>query len=152
MLFDNWIASLAGSLTGPFLDGGRRRAEVARVREVVTERLAAYKETVIRAVGEAQEAMIRENGQAEYLQALQRQLEVSQSTRDEALERYRKGQENYLTVLSAENAAYQVQREIAQAARQRLAYRVQLYRALGGDWNAILEESTSSTNERKDHE
>jgi len=150
-LFDNWIASLAASLTGPILDGGRRRAEVQRVREVVAERLAAYRETVISAVGEIQEVMIRESGQTEYLKALERQLAASLATREEALERYKKGQENYLTVLSAENGAQQVQRQISLAAHDRLAHRVKLYRALGGDWNAILDE-TSSTNERKNHE
>ncbi len=138
-LFDNWIASLAGSLTGPVLDGGRRRAEADRVREVVAERLAAYKETVLTAIGEVQEAMIRENGQQEYLQALQRQMDASRAAREEALARYRKGQENYLTVLSAESGEQQVQRELSQAAYQRLAYRVQLYRALGGDWNRIMD-------------
>ncbi|MEA3348659.1 MAG: efflux transporter outer membrane subunit, partial [Pseudomonadota bacterium] len=60
-LFDNWIINLAANLAGPIFDGGRRRAEVARVRAVVDERLSLYRETVLNAIVEVEDALTRES-------------------------------------------------------------------------------------------
>jgi outer membrane protein TolC len=49
-ILDNWIYNLAANLAGPIFDGGRRRAEVERVRAVVGERLLNYREVVVNAV------------------------------------------------------------------------------------------------------
>ncbi|MCK5801341.1 MAG: efflux transporter outer membrane subunit, partial [Lentisphaeria bacterium] len=97
-LFDDWIANLAGSLTGPIFEGGRRKAEVARTRAVANERLAAYRETVIRAIKEVEDALVSEQKQREYILALDRNLELSQSSYKEAVNRYRSGLIEYLPV------------------------------------------------------
>lgn len=133
-IFDNWIATLAGSLTGPVFDGGRRRAEVVRIQAVVDEKLASYRAAVYGAVREVEDALVRGWNQAEYLRLLREQLEIARHEYTEARERYRRGLDSYLATLTALSTAQQLERTIVQAHAQQLSYRLQLLRALGGTW------------------
>jgi len=134
LLFDNWMARLAGSITGPIFDAGSRKAEVERTRAVVDERLAAYKLTVATAVQEVEDALVLEAKQGEYIEALKTQLEAARSAYDESLARYRKGLNDYLPVLSALTSVQLLERGLVQAEHDLLVYRVQLHLALGGTW------------------
>ena len=134
LLFDNWMAKLAASITGPIFDAGRRKAEVERTRAVVDERLAAYKQAVVTAVQEVEDALVREAKQREYVDALKFQLETAQASHREALGRYQKGLSDYLPVLSALTYAQSLERSLVQADHDLLVYRTQLHLALGGSW------------------
>lgn len=134
LLFDNWVLALAGSLTGPIFDAGRRKAEVERTLAVVDERLAAYKERVLVAVKEVETALRQETRQVEYIDALHRELEVAALTHRQALERWKKGLSSYLPVLSALTQLQVLERRLLSAEYARLGIRVRLYLALGGDW------------------
>ncbi|MBN2311174.1 MAG: TolC family protein [Candidatus Hydrogenedentes bacterium] len=134
LVFSNWIATLAGSVTGPIFDAGRRKAEVARTRAVVDERLAAYKEAVVTAVKEVEDALVLETKQREYVEAVGVQLDVAQANYDQAIARYLKGLNDYLPVLSALTNLQALQRTIVQAKHDLLVYRVTLHRSLGGSW------------------
>jgi len=138
-LFDNWILNLAGSLTAPFFDAGRRRAEVERQKAIVDERLASYRETVFEGVKDVQDALRREAAAGERLSLLRQQLDLADSSRAQAMQRYLKGQENYLRVLTATLSKQQLQRDVVTLESERISYRIALYRALGGDWLAIME-------------
>lgn len=134
LLLDNWMARLAASVTGPLFDAGRRKAEVARARAAADERLAVYKQAVVTAVKEVENALANEAKQAEYVEALRRELAAAEAGHTEALARYRKGLNDYLPVLSALSNAQTLERGLVFAAHDRLVYRVQLHLALGGDW------------------
>jgi multidrug efflux system outer membrane protein len=133
-LFDNWLANLAGSVTGPIFDGGRRKAEVERARAVVDERLAAYRETVINAIKEVEDALVSEQKQRDYIVALDRNLELSRNSYKEAVNRYRNGLIEYLPVLVELVGLQNLERERVEAQYNLLQYRINLYRALGGTW------------------
>jgi outer membrane protein TolC len=94
--------------------------------------LAAYRESVLNAVKDVQDALVREAGQAETVAALVKQLDAARQSEREADRRYRKGAESYLSVLNARLGAQDLERSLADARYQHAAYRVQLYRALGG--------------------
>lgn len=134
LLFDNWIRTLAASITAPFFDGGNRSAEARRRIQLVDERLAAYRLAVLTAIREVEDALVNEGKQTEYTSALSDRLEIVRSALTEALQRYRKGLNDYLPVLSALTSTQQLERNLVQARFQRLTYRVKLYRALGGSW------------------
>jgi len=134
LLFENWLARLAGSLTAPLFKGGELDAEVERQRQVAEERLAVYGQTVLTAIREVEDAMINEQKQVEFLTALGERLNIARQNYEEALQRYRKGLNDYLPVLSALIAVQRLERDIVLARFDRLNYRVQLYRALGGAW------------------
>ncbi len=133
-LFDNWIWTLAAGFTAPLFEGGRIQAEVERSRAVKLERLQAFGKIFLQAMGEVEDALVRERKQKEYLAALQRQMEAARSNLEEARSRYLHGLNDYLPVLAALSSYQQVQRAMITAKRQLLSYRIQLYRALGGDW------------------
>ena len=134
LVFDNWMASLAGSLTGPIFDAGQRKAEVERTRAVAEERLARYRERVLQSVKEVENGLLRETKQAEYIEALRRELEVARSGHQQAEERYRKGLNDYLPVLSALTQIQVLERRLVQAEYARHEQRVVLCVALGGAW------------------
>lgn len=135
-LFDNWLAQLAASVTGPLFDGGRREAEVERARAVVDERLAAYRLTVLGAVTEVEDALILIDRQQAFIAALDTQLEAAQNAHREALGRYRQGLTDYLPVLTALRNLQGLERDVVEAAHDLRVYHVQLRLALGGTWMA----------------
>ncbi|MDD4734621.1 MAG: efflux transporter outer membrane subunit [Kiritimatiellae bacterium] len=137
-LFDNWLLNLAGNLTAPLIDGGRRAAEVERTRAVLEGQSAAYRETALQAVGEVQQALRMEDAQRKNLNALNEGLLAAQQSRKQALLRYGQGVENYLRVITAIISEDQLQRENLNAHYQLLAYRIQLYRSLSGTWGDSL--------------
>jgi NodT family efflux transporter outer membrane factor (OMF) lipoprotein len=133
-LLENWLATLAGNLTYSLFNSGSESAEVERQEAIVEERLASYEETVLTAIREVENAMIREVKQVEYIMALEKQIKISQDGFREAGSRYRKGLSDYLPVLTALTSTQRLQRSIVQAQFERLSYRVALHRALGGSW------------------
>ncbi|MDF7826440.1 efflux transporter outer membrane subunit [Pontiellaceae bacterium B12227] len=137
-IFDNWLASLAGSITGPIFDGGRRKAEVARTRAVVDERLAAYKETVLNAIKEVEDALISETKQREYIEKVDARLTAARRSYEESINRYRNGLIEYTTVLIQLNTLQNLERDRIVAQYTLLQYRINLYRALGGSWTEEL--------------
>jgi len=137
-ILDHWAASLAANLVAPLADGGRRVSEVARARAVADERLAAYRAAVLAAVLDVESALVRERRQRETVEALERQVEAVRQTETESMRRYSRGLESYLSVLTAKLSLQGQQRALIQARYTMLAYRVQVCRALGGDWEAVL--------------
>ncbi|MEN8256211.1 MAG: TolC family protein, partial [Verrucomicrobiota bacterium] len=133
-IFDNWIANLAASVTGPIFEGGRRKAEVERTRAVVDERLAAYRETVINAIKEVEDALVSEQKQHEYIALLDKRLDAARQSHEESLNRYRNGLVEYTTVLIQLNGLQSLERERVAAQYTLLQHRINLYRALGGSW------------------
>jgi outer membrane protein TolC len=151
-LIDNWSTALAAGIAGPILDGGRRRAEVERTRAVQQERLAAYRDSVLSALEEVDNAIVREQRQVETIRAIEEQLGTASATRDEAARRYRLGQETYLPVLSALLTMQDLERSLIDARYERLTYRVALHRALGGDWMGELTYTENSNLPESDNE
>jgi outer membrane protein, multidrug efflux system len=134
LLFDNWLLNLAANLTAPLLDGGRRAAAVERQEAVAAENLANYRETVLTALKEVEDALVREAKQRQHLAGLQRQIEVAEKALDEAVERYRKGLNDYLPVLTQLASTQRLARSRITQQAALIRYRIALYRALGGDW------------------
>ncbi|MDH3982522.1 MAG: efflux transporter outer membrane subunit, partial [Kiritimatiellaceae bacterium] len=110
-IFDNWMTSLAGSITGPIFDGGRRKAEVDRTRAVVDERLAAYRETVLNAIKEVEDALVSETKQREYIEKLDQRLTAARRSYEESVNRYRNGLVEYTTVLIQLNTLQNLERD-----------------------------------------
>ena len=133
-LFDDWIANLAASITGPVFEGGRRQAEVERTRAVAEERLAFYRETVINAIKEVEDALTSEAKQRDYIESLDRRLEAARISYSESINRYRNGLTEYTTVLLQLNTLQALERERVEAQYNLLQYRINLYPALGGSW------------------
>jgi len=134
-LFDAGLANLAAGLLAPLTDGGARRAETERARAARAEQWQRYRETALRALAEVETALLRERRQVELLDSLDRQLAFSEQIVAQTRDRYLNGAADYLRVLDALLTRQRLQRAQLEARRQRLGYRVDLYRALGAGWS-----------------
>lgn len=134
LLFDNWLINLAGNITAPLIDGRRRKAEVDRRQAVVEENLAAYRQTILTAMREVEDALVGEEKLQAHLKGLNEQLSAAQNALNEARSRYRNGLSDYLPVLTQLLTVQNLERTIIQRKADLLVARVDLHRALGGTW------------------
>lgn len=134
LLFGNWLAGLAASITGPIFDAGSRKAEVDRTKAVAQEYLSDYAKTVAEAICEVEDNLTAEMRQKEYIDLLQDQLAATRVTLKDARLQYLNGQSDYLSYLTALTDAQSLERQMAGEVATQIKYRVALYRALGGSW------------------
>lgn len=138
VLFDNWLIRLAGNLTAPIFDGGRRAAEVDRREAIVDEKVAAYRQTVLTAIKEVEDALVSEAKQREHIKGLEKVTATARKGLKEAGNRYRKGLTDYLPVLTQLLTVQGLERTLIQQQATLLEARISLYRALGGTWTQSL--------------
>ncbi len=136
-LFDDWIGNLAANLLLPVIDGGQRRAEVQRTEAVASEALNEYRQTLLDAFGEVEDALTREQRQQEYLASVDQQLRLSRLAIERLRDSYRNGAVDYLRVLNALLTDQSLERSRLQARRQWIEYRIALHRALAGGWTPV---------------
>jgi NodT family efflux transporter outer membrane factor (OMF) lipoprotein len=138
VLFDNWLISLTGNLTAPILDGKRRAAEVDRRLAIVDEKVAVYRQTVLTAIKEVEDALVSEAKQREHIKWLEKVTDTARKALTEAGNRYRKGLNDYLPVLTQLLTVQDLERELIRQQANLLEARISLYRALGGTWTESL--------------
>jgi multidrug efflux system outer membrane protein len=148
VLFDNWLVSLAANLTAPLLDGGRRAAEVDRTRAVSDENLARYRDTVVTAVKEVEDALVREAKLRAHIDGLKRVAATARQALQEAGVRYRNGLNDYLPVLTQLLTVQGLERDLIRQQAALLKARIGLHRALGGDWPATLPEPATGASQK----
>ena len=133
-LFSRWLASLAGQIVGPLIDSGRRAAEVERNRAVVSERLNAYEDAVLTALGEVEDALARERRQRDKVASLERQVALADQVIERLRNRYTQGATDYIDVLTALASQQSAARQLLTARRALIGFRIELARALAGGW------------------
>lgn len=124
---------IAGAVA-PIIDGGRRRAEVARSRAAVDEGLAQYKQKILEAVKEVEDALVNNKATEDRLLHLTSRTVATESSLRLATSDYFEGVTDYLPVLIAQQFHFEAQSQALSAKRQLLADRISLFRALGGGW------------------
>jgi len=82
--------------------------------------------------------LIQEKMQRKHIKALKLQLSAAKRALFAASERYKKGISDYLPVLTEILAVQRLERELIVQHTMMVIYRVNLYRALGGDWTDKL--------------
>lgn len=128
----NWTLSLAQTL----FDGGRREAEQAISESQRVELVEGYRGAILTALQETDDALDR-------VQTTRHRESLQQTVRDRAertLEltelRYREGSDDLLTLLDAQQTLFQTRDQLVSLRLQRLLATVDLYKALGGGWQA----------------
>lgn len=124
------------SVSLPLFTGGRNAANLERSEARYQEAVARYRQRVLVAFGEVENALSGLRHLADESAAQDRALASAQLTRDLALESFEIGIAGYLDVIEADRAALLSQRAQAQLAGQRYIATVQLVKALGGGWEA----------------
>ena len=126
---------LTAGLLWPLLEGGRLKAALAQADARQTEALLAYRKTVLTALQEVEDALVRGQADAARAADLRTSLAAAQAAEALALDRYRAGISTYSPVLAAEQAVVEGQDQLVQAEDARARDVVALYRALGGGWD-----------------
>ncbi|RME34469.1 MAG: efflux transporter outer membrane subunit [Deltaproteobacteria bacterium] len=126
--------SLLGSLSAPVFDAGRRKAEVDRNQALLREAVADYRQAVLTAFREVEDALAALEQDRRTVARLEALAATAQSSLDLARDSYREGLVDYLQVLDAERSLFDVRDRLLQARRQVLSDLVGLGRALGGRW------------------
>ncbi len=134
-LFDDWLASLAGSLAGPLFDAGLREAEVQRTRAVLSQAIHTYKQAVLESLKEVEDALVQENAQRAYIANLGTQLDLAQRAYDGMKQRFFQGQLDYLRVLESLESQQRLERSQLTGQRFLIDRRIDLCRALAGAWD-----------------
>ncbi len=139
-LFNNWMATLAGNLVLPIIDGGRRVAEVDRNKALAAEAFNLYGQRILQSIQEVENALVQEARQHERLASLEQQLEYLNDANMNISLRSAYGAFDFLRVLSTLNSLQAMQRSLLRAERELVDFRINLYRALAGGWPVVADE------------
>ncbi|MGE3774844.1 MAG: efflux transporter outer membrane subunit [Gammaproteobacteria bacterium] len=129
------LGPLAATLvTLPIFDGGRNRANLERAEAALTEETANYRQAVLGAVGEVEDALVGLRTLAGQTETVRLSQETAARALAIAQRRYDAGATGYLDVIDAQREALNVDRLREQIAGARLVSTVALIRSLGGGW------------------
>ncbi len=132
--FTNWVSNLAANITMPLFDGGRLSATVEAKKAVLDEAVQNYGDTVLTAVREIEDAIAQERSQQSYVEKVRAQYKMVSDKRNLAYINYKSGVSDYAVYLTAENAGIVALNELFQAESTLLLYRIELYRAISGNF------------------
>lgn len=138
-LFDSQALSISSSLLAPIFYGGRLNAELDRTEAVRQQLLNDYGQTVLEAFREIEDALIQEKKQVERIEYIEKQLTLAEQSFDQLRIEYLNGSIAYLDVLVTLNQQQQLRRDLIDAQRDLLEFRVALYRALAGGFETQKE-------------
>lgn len=131
------LGPLVGTaLSMPIFDGGRRKAEHARVRAVYEERVAVYRKTVLQAFREVEDALVSIRIIDERVTHQQGAEQASSRVALAMKARFDEGDIDYLAVVDAERTLLRSRQSLIQSEGERARATVDLVRALGGGWEA----------------
>ena len=134
--WENRILSLGVGVAAPLIDGGSNKANYQAARSRYDEALANYRQVLLIALREVEDALVDLKGLARSRAALERALTSSQDTKSLSQERYDKGLTSYFEVVDSQRVFLQVQLELSQVKAQQRISLAALAKALGGGWSA----------------
>jgi len=129
--------NIGPSISLPIFQGGRLRATLRLRKSEQKQAAIAFQKTVLAAWRDADDALTA------YAQAQRRRIEVLEAVRQNeialaaARQRYAQGASDFLNVISAQSALLTQRNALAQADSQIAERLVELYRVLGGGWDAV---------------
>jgi multidrug efflux system outer membrane protein len=127
---------IAPGISWAVFDLGHVRARIAASRARGEGELAAYEQTVLRALQEAEDALVTHTRSRERLLRLAEAADASGTAARLARLRYENGIVDFLQVLDAERTLLEAEDTLAQGRTDTATSLVVLYKALGGGWPA----------------
>jgi multidrug efflux system outer membrane protein len=149
---DIWehFAETYGLLMGlaqPVFKGGQIRAQIDAAKARYEELAANYAGTVLIAMQEVEDALAGEQMLQTQLGHAERRLNEAKAAEELSGQRYEQGIAGILTVLESERRRRMAEEDLTVLKGQIWATRVNLYLALGGDWNNQEEEIVAVGND-----
>jgi multidrug efflux system outer membrane protein len=132
----NVIWSAAASATQPIFTAGRTRSQVAVAQARRDEAVIAYQQVMRQAFKEVADALVGYSKLREFREQQALLLVAAQDARRLAQVRYEGGATSYLEVLDADTRLFDAELGLVQAQLSERTALVEIYRALGGGWQA----------------
>jgi multidrug efflux system outer membrane protein len=152
--FNSWfdwpshLWAVGPSIQLPLFTGGFNRAQLAATRAAYNETVAGYRQTVLNAFAEVEDALAAQrllaeewNAENEAMIAARRALEIANN-------RYNAGLVTYLDVATAQTTALNNESSVVQLEGSRLVTAVNLIKALGCGWQATNATPISKASEK----
>lgn len=138
--FSDWISSpinvwsLGPQLVLSILDGGARKAAVDSAKAGYQAQVAAYRQAVLDAMREVENALTAAQNLGREQEAQQRALAASRQSLTIVMNQYQAGLVDYLSVAQVQNSTYNAEIRQLNLRTNRLLNQVELIRVLGGGW------------------
>lgn len=126
--------NLLGNLTQPVFEGGRLQAREQQQRALVQQKEQQYLKTLYTAFSEVGQAITTESSLKQQLEQVRQAKTLAEAAEQLAFEEYRQGLQDYSAVLEAQRRAFATQNTWVNLRNQLLQNRVNLFLALGGDY------------------
>jgi multidrug efflux system outer membrane protein len=127
---------IGATLFGPLIDWGKNKRRVEVEKAITQQLLANYEQTVLQALREVDDSLAGVRTLGDELAARERQLAAASSAAELSRARYDGGVTSFLEVLESERSLFEAELATSSIRRQQFDAVVQLYRALGGGWEA----------------
>jgi outer membrane protein, multidrug efflux system len=140
---ENELWRLAAGGLQPVFNAGKLSAVQAAAEARYQQAKMAYAKTVLNAFAEVEGALLHQKELETRRLRMRVFLEEAVAVQEVAVDRYRRGLVDYLTVLDAQLARFEAEMRMVEAEYAVLSNRVRLYRVLGGGWEAAFIEQPS---------
>jgi multidrug efflux system outer membrane protein len=130
------VFSALPAITLPIFNAGRLRANVDFNEALALEAALRYQQTLQQAFREVSDALVDVRKRREFREQQELLVNALVDAAQVATLRYEGGVASYLEVLDTERQLFDAERDLVQARRDESASVIQLYKALGGGWEA----------------
>ena len=131
----NNFFSAGPAISLPLFTGGRIRSNIAVQTARQRETVISYESTVLTALEEVQNSLVNYSDEQDRRDRLNGAVEHNQLAVTLAMEQYRAGLVDFLSVLDAQSELYASEDQLVQSETNVTTDLVGLYRALGGGWS-----------------
>jgi len=128
--------SLGANVLQPIFNAGKNQSQVEVAESLQRQALFGYESSILQAFREVEDALVglrqfglQRDSQRQRVEAERKVLELAEL-------RYRGGVANYLEVLDAQRSLFESELDESTAIRDQFVAFVQLYKSLGGGWQA----------------
>ncbi len=135
--------ALAGGFSTPIFNWGRIQANIDRTHAGQEQALLAYKQSILTAFKEVEDALVTYQKEQVRRAALQQSVEANALAVKLSEERYLRGLTAFLNVLESQRTLYLAQSSLVASNARVSTSLVALYKALGGGWQAVEPDNPS---------
>ena len=122
----------------------RTRSNIELQKALQDQSLIAYRQTVLNALQEVENALIASSKEEEHRRSLVDAVGANRKAVDLATMLYTQGQTDFLNVLNAQRSLYATQDALVQSTGSVSTDLVALFKALGGGWNEEQEQKAAA--------
>lgn len=136
---------ISGNISMPLFTFGSISGQVAQSEAIKEQAVLKYRQTVINAFREVEDALIKTTKGMEEASAQRNQVEALETTAQLSRLQFEEGAINYLNVLDAERSLFTAKLDQVQKDLDVFNSLIYLYRAMGGGWINLADQISEQT-------